>query len=96
LLYKEAIIYSFNGCKKDIKGTISYGLLYIRCDDFQLISYTDSDWAGDVDERKSTTGYVFFLDNTVFSWSLKKQAIVTLSTCEAKYVAASSGVFHTI
>ena len=49
-----------------IKGTISYGV-YTRCDDFQLISYTDSDCAGDVDERKSTTGYIFFLDNTAFS-----------------------------
>ena len=79
-----------------IKRTISYGLLYTRCDDFQLISYTGSDWAGDVDERKSTTGYVFFLDNTIFSWSSKKQAIVIFSTCEAEYVDASSGVCHTI
>jgi len=61
-----------------IKRIISYGLLYTRCDDFQLIGYTDNDWAGDVDERKSTTGYVFFLGNTAFSWSSKKQAIVTL------------------
>jgi len=50
-----------------IKRTISYGLLYTRCDDFQLNGYSDSDWAGDVDERKSTTGYIFFLDNTAFS-----------------------------
>ena len=80
----------------DIKGTISYGLFYTRCDDFQLISYTDSDWAGDVDKRKSTTGYIFFLYNTIFSWSSKKQAIVTLSTCKVEYVAASSEVCHTI
>jgi len=45
------------------------------CDDFQLIGYTNSDWARDVDKRKSTTG--FFLGNTAFSWSSKKQAIVT-------------------
>ena len=79
-----------------IKGTISYGLLYTRCDGFQLIGYTDSDWARDVDERRSTTVYVFFLDNTAFSWSSKKQVIVTLSTYEAEYVAASSGVCNTI
>jgi len=79
-----------------IKRTISYGLLYTRCDDFQLIGYINCDWAGDFDERKSTTGYVFFLGNTIFSWSLKKQAIVTLSTCEAEYIAASSEVCHTI
>ena len=49
-----------------IKGIINYGLLYIKCDDFQLIGYTESDWAGDVDEQKSITGYVFFLGNTTF------------------------------
>ncbi|KAF8378940.1 hypothetical protein HHK36_028365 [Tetracentron sinense] len=56
----------------------------------------DSDWAGDLDEWKSTRGYVFFMGNTAFSWSSKKQPIITLSTCEAEYVAASSGVCHAI
>ena len=79
-----------------IKETINYGLLYIRCDDFQLIGYTHSDWVEDVDERKSTTCYVFFLGNRVFSWSSKKQPIITLSTCEAEYVTASSRVCHII
>jgi len=79
-----------------IKEAIGYGLLYTRCDDFQLIGYTDTDWTGDVDERKSITAYVFFMGNTTFSWSSKKQAIVTLFICEAEYVVASSRVCHTI
>ncbi|KAF8380468.1 hypothetical protein HHK36_027954 [Tetracentron sinense] len=62
----------------------------------QLVGYTNSDWAGDFDERKRTSGYVFFMGNMAFSWSSKKQLIVTLSTCEAEYVAASSGVCHAI
>ncbi|CAL1396308.1 unnamed protein product [Linum trigynum] len=51
---------------------------------------------GDVDDRKSTTGFVFFLGDTAFTWSSKKQAIVTLSTCEAEYVAATSCACHAI
>ncbi|KAG6533955.1 hypothetical protein ZIOFF_007834 [Zingiber officinale] len=47
--------------------------------------YSDSDWGGDMGDRKSTTRYVFFMGDTAFTWMLKKQPIVTLSTCEAEY-----------
>jgi hypothetical protein len=56
----------------------------------------DSDWCGDIDNRKSTTGYAFFMGCTVFTWLSKKQPIVTLSTCEAEYIAASLGVSYAI
>ncbi|GAU16044.1 hypothetical protein TSUD_339150 [Trifolium subterraneum] len=45
---------------------------------------------GDLDDRKSTSGYVFMLGSSTVSWSSKKQAIVTLSTTEAEFVAAAS------
>ena len=51
--------------------------------------YSDSDWCGDINDRKTTSGYVFFMGNTAFTWLSKKQPIVTLFTCEAEYVAAS-------
>ncbi|TYK22150.1 putative mitochondrial protein [Cucumis melo var. makuwa] len=63
---------------------------------FKLEGYCDSDWAGDTNDRKSTSGYVFFIGNTAFTWSSKKQPIVTLFTCEAEYVAAASCVCHTV
>ncbi|XP_074351809.1 secreted RxLR effector protein 161-like [Apium graveolens] len=75
-----------------LKGTMDYGLLYHYSNEFKLVGYCDSDRAGDIDDRKSTTGYVFFIGDTSFSWSSKKQPIVTLSTCEAEYVAACSCV----
>ncbi|KAK2993848.1 hypothetical protein RJ640_027325 [Escallonia rubra] len=56
----------------------------------------DSDWARDVDDRKSTTGFVFYFGKATFTWTSKKQSIVTLSTCEAEYVAATSTVCHAI
>ena len=60
------------------------------------MEYFDSDWCGDIDDCKSTTGYVFYMGNTTFTWLSKKHPIFTLSTCEAEYVAASYCVCHTI
>lgn len=60
------------------------------------MGFCDSDYAGDIDDRKSTTGFVFFLGDSVISWSSKKQSIVTLSTCEAEYIAATSCTCHAI
>ncbi|KAL4278674.1 hypothetical protein GQ457_03G016420 [Hibiscus cannabinus] len=57
---------------------------------------TDRNWCGDIDDRKSTSGYVFFMGDIAFTWLSKKQTIVTLSTCEAKYLAASWCVCHAI
>ena len=79
-----------------LKGTIDYGLLYSFSNEFKLVGYSDSNWAGDLDDRKNTIGFVFYLGNAAFTWSSKKQPIVTLSTCEAEYVAATSCVCHAI
>jgi hypothetical protein len=79
-----------------IKGTIDFGLFYPSSNEFKLVGYSDSDWGGDVDDRKSTTGFVFYLGSSAFTLSSKKQPIVTLSTCEAEYVVATSSVCHAI
>lgn len=79
-----------------LKGTLDFGLLYSPTNDFKLVGYSDSDWAGDIDDRKSTTGFVFYMGDAAFTWTSKKQPIVTLSTCEAEYVAATSCVCHAI
>jgi hypothetical protein len=79
-----------------IKGTINEGMFYTSSTNFNLVGYSDSDWGRDLDERKSTTGFVFFMGDTSFTWSSKKQSIVTLSSCEAEYVAANSAVCHLI
>ncbi|EHK62702.1 hypothetical protein M3S_E11, partial [Sorghum bicolor] len=51
-------------------------------------SLSDSDYAGDVKDRRSTSGAVYFLDKSLVTWSSQKQKIVALSSCEAEYVAA--------
>jgi len=50
-----------------VRGTTLLGLYYTRSDDYRLVGYSDSDWCGDVDDRKSTSGYVFFMSNTTFT-----------------------------
>ena len=52
-----------------------------------LFGYADADWASDINDRKSTSGYVFKLASATVSWSSKKQTSVALSSTEAKYIA---------
>jgi hypothetical protein len=75
---------------------MSLGLSYSKAEDYKLVGYSDSDWCRYIDDQKSTSGYVFFMGDTVLTWLSKKQLIVTLSTCEAEYVAASLCVCHAI
>ena len=79
-----------------MNGTWNHGILYSPTKKYDLIGYTDSDWAGDVETRKSTSGYVFYFRNKIISWSSKKQLIVALSTIEAKYIAATHASCHAI
>ena len=72
-----------------VKGTLRYGLVFSVNQDNTLIGYSDSDWAGDVDTRRSTSGYTYYIGNSLVSWSSKKQATVAKSTTEAEYVALS-------
>eukprot|EP00253_Pinus_taeda_P019658 PITA_19658 len=53
-----------------------------------LVGFTDSDWAGDPDDRKSTAGYVFTLGSGPITWACKKQAAISLSSAEAEYRGA--------
>ncbi|GKF22721.1 putative ribonuclease H-like domain-containing protein, partial [Tanacetum coccineum] len=57
---------------------------------FELVAYTDSDYAGATQDRKSITGGCQFLGNRLISWQCKKQIVVATSTTEAEYVAAAS------
>jgi hypothetical protein len=75
-----------------IAGTLGHGCHYQRRKKEQavLVGYSDSDLAGDIDTRRSTTGVLFFLDNNVITWQSQKQKVVALSSCEAEYMAATT------
>ena len=73
-----------------LKGTINYGILCKKDGAEELLAFTDNDYSGDVEDGRSTSGYVFLMNSGAVSWSLRKQPLVTLSTTEAKFVAAAA------
>ncbi|GJY00314.1 retrovirus-related pol polyprotein from transposon TNT 1-94 [Tanacetum coccineum] len=73
-----------------LKGQSKLGLWYLKDSPFDLVAYTDSDYAGASLDRKSTTGGCQFFRCRLISWRCKKQTMVENSTIEAEYVAPSS------
>lgn len=67
-----------------IARTADCGIWYSHVSNLTLIGFTDSDWVGSVDDRKSTSGHVFSLRTGAITWSSKKQVITTLSSAEAE------------
>ncbi|KAL4017383.1 hypothetical protein IC575_020935 [Cucumis melo] len=70
-----------------IIGTINFGIYYKKVSESVLFGFCDSDKGGNVDDHKSTSGYVFSMGSGVFSWTSKKQSVVALSTTEAEYIS---------
>ena len=71
-----------------LRGTSSYCITYNKSSEF-VCGYVDSDFAGDLDKRRSTSGYVFTLAGGAISWMSKLPNVVALSTTEEEYIAAS-------
>ena len=74
-----------------LQGTKNLMLTYKRTKQLEIVGFSDSDYAGCLDSRKSTSGYIFMLTGGAVSWSSKKQKTVAASTMEAEYIAC----FHT-
>jgi hypothetical protein len=70
-----------------LKGTLFHGLYFSSQSSILLHAYTDANWAGDLTDRRSTTGYCFLLGTSVISWRNKKQTVVAHSSIEAEYRA---------
>jgi hypothetical protein len=73
-----------------LKGTLDCGLSYDGDHDFKLGGTIDSDWAGSVSDRKSTSRCCFSLESAMISWQSRKQSSIALITAEAKYIVACS------
>ena len=79
-------------------GTIDHGILFDRrrsCPE-DCTGFSDADWGGDLDDRKSTSGYIYLMAGGSVSWCSRKQSSVALSTSEAEYVALLSAAQEAI
>ncbi|GJX40966.1 putative ribonuclease H-like domain-containing protein [Tanacetum coccineum] len=88
---KECHLHVVKRIFRYLKGHPKLGLWYPKESPFDLVAYSDSDYGGATQDRKSTTGGCQFLGRRLISWQCKKQIIVATSTTEAEYVAAASG-----
>lgn len=79
-----------------LQGTKDYMLTYRRTDNLEVIGYSDSDYAGCKDTRKSTSGYLFMLAEGPISWRSHKQTLTASSTMEAEFVACYEATCHAI
>ncbi|KAL6346564.1 hypothetical protein AAG906_000182 [Vitis piasezkii] len=77
-----------------LRGTKDYMLTFKRSDNLEVIGYTDSNFAGCVDSRKSTFSYVYLLVGAAISWKSAKQTIIAASTMEAEFVACFEATVH--
>ena len=87
---KESHLTAVKRIIRYVNGTPDYGLWYLKDSNACLASYSDADWAGSVDDRKSTSGGCFYLGNNLVSWMSKKQNFVSLFTAEVEYIAVGS------
>lgn len=79
-----------------LKGTKKCGLTFVKSDIPELEGFVDADWAGDMVDRRSYTGFCFKFSGSVVSWESRKQGSVALSSTEAEYVALSEAAREAI
>ena len=86
---KETHVLAVKMIFRYLKGTMNLGLWYPSKKSFSLRAYSDANWAGCVDDRKSTSGGAFFLGESLVAWISKKQTSISLSTTKVEYIAAT-------
>lgn len=79
-----------------LQGTTDFGVFYKKGAVSRLIGFTDSNYAGDLNDRRSTSANVFMMSSGAVSWSSRKQQVVTLSTTEAEFIAAATSACQAI
>ncbi|XP_033512448.1 secreted RxLR effector protein 161-like [Nicotiana tabacum] len=77
-----------------LKGTKDYMLMYRRSKHLEVVGYSDSDFAGCIDTRKSTFGYLFQLAEGAISWKSAKESVIAISTMKAEFVACFEATIH--
>ncbi|KAK8935861.1 hypothetical protein KSP39_PZI014010 [Platanthera zijinensis] len=75
-----------------LKGCPGKGILYSKTGHLRVEAWTDTDYAGSVYDRRSTSGYCMFLGGNLVTWRSKKKSVVSRSSAEAEYKAMALGI----
>ncbi|KAA0057568.1 Cysteine-rich RLK (receptor-like protein kinase) 8 [Cucumis melo var. makuwa] len=103
--YQRLVVYAvpyekhmeaFNRILRYLKNTPGKGLMFRKTNRKTIEAYTDSDWAGSVIDRKSTSSYCIFVWGNLVTWRSKKQSVVVRSSAETEYRAMSLGICEEI
>jgi hypothetical protein len=78
-----------------LQGTKNMGLCF-RLEDLNIAGYTNAKFAGDIDDKKSSSGYIFLFGGTVVSWLSKKQNCIAKSIMESEYISCSTAVSNAV
>jgi hypothetical protein len=97
-LHKPTVTHYKAACRivRYLKQSPGRGLMFPRNSEIQILGYSDADWAGCLDTRRSTSGYCFFLGSSLISWKAKKQVTISRSSSEAEYRALSTATCELI
>jgi len=87
---KESHLTAVKRIIRYVNDTLLYGIWYSRETNLLVAGYSNADWAGNADDKKSTSGGCFYVGNNLVAWMSKKQASISLSTAEGEYIAAGS------
>jgi hypothetical protein len=93
---KESHVLTMKRIFRYLKGTKGFGLWYQKGKDLSLIAYKDADWAGCIDDQRSTGGEAFYLGECLVAWISKKQSLVSLSIAEGEYIAVATCCTHVL
>jgi hypothetical protein len=87
---KESHLTAVKYIVRYVNATVNYGICFSRETNLVLAGYSDANWAGNADDRKSTSGGCFYVGTNLVAWMSRKQASIFLSIAEAEYIDAGS------
>ncbi|XP_050894425.1 secreted RxLR effector protein 161-like [Lathyrus oleraceus] len=91
---KESHLKAIKCILRYLYGTSKYGLCHSKGSDYNLVGYTDSNFAGYKSDRKSTSGTCHMFSNSLISWHSKKQVFISLSNAKEEYIEADNCCAH--
>ena len=79
---------------KYLKSSLGKGVMFTKGASLSVEGYIDADWAGSIDDRRSTTRYLTFVGGNLVTWRSKKQGVIARSSVEVEYKDMAKGIFE--